>query len=213
MTSISCSMQSIPLMERKKLQKIGQKLSDFLCFVCTNWYLMRKVQRYQKHWHTNSQYIWQFESHFFPLRQADWIEVYAIPEVWGWGWQPHYSNHKNWLTFLGTMTCVIDWLLWIIITWLQKTQPQYNNIECHRDVQKLLKTNFVDLFSLCLHLISPTLILPLVFLKCYIHIARKMTIHSSNSTRKPWEEEYSIGTQRYVSSVVWTRAAKILLSD
>ena len=107
--------------------------------------------------------------------------------------------------FFGTMTCVTDWLLWIIITWLQKTQPLYNNIECHRDVQKLLKTNFVDLFSLCLHLslptlILPTLILPLVFLKCYIHNARKMTIHSSNSTRKPWEEEYPIETQRYL---VW----------
>ena len=92
------------------------------------------------------------------------------------------------------MTCVIDWLLWIIITWLQKTQPLYNNIECHRDVQKLLKTNFVDLFSLCLHLSLPTLILPLVrFISQMLH-------SQCSEDDNPFFKQYKKALRRRISN-------------
>ena len=117
------------------------------------------------------------KSYFFPLDQAEWIEVCNTRSMIVWRLRTSLFKSQNLTEFFVRMTCV-----GIVILWLQRTQqswqPLYNNTECHRHVQKVLKTEQWFTF----------------------YSARRSTIPSSNSTRKPWEH----GSNRHPNSyLVW----------
>ena len=130
------------------------------------------------------------KSYFFPLDQAEWIEVCNTRSMRVWRLRTSLFKSQNLNDFFVRMTWV-----GIVIIWLQKTQqgwqPLYNNTECHRHVQKVLK---IEQWFIA-HVLRST-----PFLTVYIHSARRSTIPSSNSARKPWEH----GSNRHPNSfLVW----------
>ena len=120
------------------------------------------------------------KSYFFPLDQA---EVCNTRSLRVWRWTTSLFKSQNWLTFLSW------WLVWLLWSYDCK---RLNKVDNHCTIT----LSVIGMCRKCWKLSNDLL------LRCYIHSARRMTIPSSNSTRKPWEQGYMdpIDTSRYL---VW----------
>ena len=118
-----------------------------------------------------------------------------------WRWTTSLFKSQNWLTFLSW------WPVWLL--WLYDCK-RLNKVDNHCTIT----LSVIGTCRKCWKLSNDLL------LRCYIHSARRMTIPSSNNTRKAWEQGYmdrylvwyELVLQRYsrqTSSTSWYKNVRL----